>query len=136
MASKTSVTGQDKLFKALKKLETKISNQILRTELRAGAKEMAVEIKATAPTGETKMLKRSIRVRSAKRRKGRIGFVATTDAKNFPEQFYSSFVELGTKKQPAQHFEKDAFDKLAPELAHELPQRIWKQIESSTKGGK
>ena len=48
---KTVVTGQEKLFKALRKLAGPVANKILRTELRAATKEVAADIKPIAPVG-------------------------------------------------------------------------------------
>lgn len=134
---KQVVAGGDKLVKALKGLESKIANKILRTEIRAATKEVAAEIKELAPVGETGMLRRAVRVRSAKRKKGRIGFQAQIGEGSFRgDTFYGSFVDLGTNKQPAQHFMEDGFKKKADQLKSELPERIWKAIQSEAKGGK
>lgn len=130
---KEQVQGIPQLVKALQELEKKLSNQILRTELRAAAKEVAADIKENAPVGETGDLRRAVKVRSAKRKKGRIGFSASFAKSKAADAWYGPFVDLGTAHQPAQNFIEKSFDSKAEQLKNELPQRIAKRIEQAAK---
>jgi HK97 gp10 family phage protein len=127
---KIKVEGLDELRKKLAELPTTIEKKILREELRGATKEIASEVKPLVPVGETGFLSRSIKVRSAKRKKGRIAFLAQIGEGAFKgESFYGSFVELGTTDQPAQHFMERGAEKVLPRLANDFPERIAKRIE-------
>lgn len=131
--AKSSVQGDKALLKALKKLGP-AANKILRKELRAATKEIAAAVKAVAPVGETKQLRRAIKVRSLKRKKGRIGLRISID-KGQDQKFYAPFVELGDSTQKGQDFMEKPFEQLAPPLAEDLPRRIWARIEAEAKKG-
>lgn len=128
------VKGVKELKRALDKLEQKIRTKILRTELRGAAKELAADVKENAPVGETGKLRRAVRVKSAKRKKGRIAFNAQIGEGSFKgETFYGSMVELGTAKQPAQHFMEQTFEAKASQIAAQVPQRIMDAIKKGAK---
>lgn len=71
------VTGADDVKRAFDQLPKKIVKKSLRKPLRAGAKIFAAEMKKTVPTGETKALKKSVKVRSGKRSRSSIKVVAS-----------------------------------------------------------
>jgi len=130
-----AVRGSKELIKALQELEPKVSKKILRTELKKGAKEIAEVAKELAPTGPTGVLERSIKVKSARGKRGQIGFNAEI-AKGKGEEndgWYGAFVDLGTEHQKAQHFMERAFDAKAEQLADEIVDRIWAGIEAAWK---
>lgn len=133
--AKSYVQGDKALGKALKRLGP-AANKILRKVLRAGTKEVANEIKSIAPVGETGQLKRAIKVRAAKRKKGRIAFMAQIGEGSFKgETFYGSFVDLGTAKQDPQDFMEKPFDQHAGRVGDEILEETWKAIEAEWKKG-
>ena len=134
---KETIKGTDKLLKALKTIPGTVVNKILRTELRAGTKEIAADIKELAPVGETGVLRRAIRVRASKKKRGRIGFEAQIGEGSFKgDSYYGAFVDLGTSGQKPQHFMERGFEKKADELKTSIPTKIWAGIKNATKGGK
>jgi HK97 gp10 family phage protein len=128
------VKGGKALKKALEELEKKVMRKILRTELRKAAKEMADDLKAAVPVGDANdphsgELKREVKVRAGKRSTKGISMTASIQAPD-PSKFYGPWVELGSKKQHAQHFGEKAGDETLPSLANSLPANIWKAIQN------
>lgn len=123
------VKGDKELIKALQKLEKKIANKIVVNELKSGAKEMAAAMKDLAPE-DTGVLKRRIKVKRKKTKKGKISFTAQVAASSFPEDhWYATFPDLGSVKQEAQDFTAKAAGKTFPNLGESVPQRIGDAIE-------
>jgi len=79
--------------KALRDLENKVRNKIVRTGLRSGAKPLASETKHLAPVGETGDLQKGIKVRSAKRKRNSQGMVIRL---NSEDVHYGGHQEFGT----------------------------------------
>lgn len=106
------VEGADKVIRKLKNLENKVQNKITRKALRAGAKVIQKAEKAKAPV-DSGRLKRSIKVRAMKRKKGRIGVNVIMRASDFSGvKFYGNFVifgfKRGEKQIPANNYPKEA----------------------------
>lgn len=131
--AEASIRGEKELIRALNGMERKVRNKILRTELKAGAKTLAEASKAIAPVGETGVIKRAIKVKSARTKKGQIGFNAEiAKGKNQTDDgWYGPFVDLGTKHQMAQQFMEKPFDQMADKLGEQIIERIWQGIEQA-----
>lgn len=101
---RVQVQGDKQLLRKLERLGRTEANKIIRQGLRAGAKTLQAETKRLAPVGVDKKghkkgtLKRSIKVRALKRKRGRIGVGVTIGEGFFQgEAFYGAFVALGHK---------------------------------------
>lgn len=91
------VDGIKPLLKKLKSFPAKIEKKILRQALRAGGKIFQQQAKANAPV-KSGLTKRSLKVRSMKRSRTRVGIRVATSAKDYTgDTFYASFVEYGHK---------------------------------------
>lgn len=92
-----SIQGLAELTARLKALEPKLTGQIGRPALRAGAKIIQAAEKRAAPRGKTKALSRAPKVRAVKRRakKGEAKPILVSTAAGTTKTFYSPFVEWG-----------------------------------------
>lgn len=98
--SMMTITGLEELDAAMRELPKKIARQGIRKPLRAGAKVVLAEAKRNAPRGVTGNLRRSLKVRAGKRKKGIISMRVTTSEGWFKgDEFYAGFVEFGTKER-------------------------------------
>ena len=110
-----TVEGADKLEKALISLEPKIARKLVRRTLRNAAKPILALAKSLVPV-RTGRLKKSLKIRAAKRRKGRYGVriqTGTRDELGIDEKtpyYYPAAVEYGTNTSPAQSFMRAALD--------------------------
>jgi len=107
------VKGLREVQEKLKELQKKTSNKLTKKALRAGAKIVQAEAKADAPS-ISGTIKKSIKVRAGKRRKGSLSIVVGIGKKWFAgPMFYAAFVLLGHKigKRSGSHRKKDPNDK-------------------------
>ena len=102
------VTGFADIDRRLKKLETKVQNKVAKSSMRKATKEIILpEAKNRVPV-DSGQLEDSIVVR-AMRSKNRIGAVVMTrDGYYKGDEFYGSFIELGTKTMKADPFLRPA----------------------------
>lgn len=93
------VNGQQAIKRALTELGPTIGKKPIRKGARAGAKVMADRVKQKAPVGKTKRLRKQVKVRALKVKRGNILIGATTGGKslNEGEGFYGQFGEYGRK---------------------------------------
>jgi HK97 gp10 family phage protein len=91
------VSGLKESLEALKGLEPKLSKGIVRKGLRAGAKVVSQATKAAAPE-LTGTLKKGIKVKAGKRKKGFLSYVVGVGKAWFSgPAFYAAFVAFGHK---------------------------------------
>ena len=128
---RVTVKGSKEIINKLKDLEKKVANKIVKQALREAAKPIQKEAKANIPSVSGD-LKKNTKIRSMKRRKGRIGLVVQSSSTD-PQGYYGSFVEYGTKYQKAQQNIKKAYDKLKDKTAKLLEESILKGIEKNAK---
>lgn len=94
------LVGADAVEKRLREFGPKLARKVLSRSLRAGAKIVHSKAKALAPS-RTGRLRKSLRVRAAKSRKGRISIMVVSGAKWFTgPAFYGAFVEFGFRQAP------------------------------------
>jgi HK97 gp10 family phage protein len=109
----------DRFFKQLNGLEKKLRNKVIKKGQRAGAKILAAEIKARCPV-ESGDLKRSVKVRAGKRRKGKTSIEVAIGTTSNKDVYYVGFVEFGTKRNgkvyPARPFIRPAVDAKRAEI--------------------
>jgi HK97 gp10 family phage protein len=138
--------GADELFRKLTELsaeDAKLPKRIVKRALRAGARPILQAVKAAVPvkSGE---LRRAIKVRAAKGRRGevrvRIGTYAAGSDNHVPG-YYAPMIEAGTKERhtasganrgriEATHFEANAFDETAESAIELIMQAIGDGIEA------
>jgi HK97 gp10 family phage protein len=128
---KVSIKGSKEIIKKLDSLEKKIATKIVRTAIREAAKPILKEAKANIPS-DSGNLKKNTKIRTMKRKKGRIGLIVQSSSTD-PQGYYGSFVEYGTKYQKAQDNIKKAYDKLKDKTAKQLEEAILKGIEKNAK---
>lgn len=131
---KFEIKGLKEVIKNLKELEPKVQKKVVRKALREGTKIVQKEMQGEAPT-DTGALKKSIKVRAGKQKKHSLSVKVETDKSQFPDQYYSAFVEFGTSKQPAQHFMENAFkakeDEARQRMVEALKDGIEKEAQST-----
>ncbi len=89
------ITGLSDTISKLKLLDAKVEKQYVRKALKAGAKEMLTSARANAPS-ITGNLRKSIKVRGGKSRKGLVSVIVGLGKKWFTGPvFYGAFVEFG-----------------------------------------
>jgi HK97 gp10 family phage protein len=112
---KPIVTGIKEIDRTLRRLEPKIAKKLIRQSMRAALKPVRAAVIASAPVGETGQLRKAVKLKAGPRRKGVIELDVQIGAGSFKgETYYGAMVELGTKKQQAQHYMREAFEKTAP----------------------
>src|SRR5689334_6562106 len=91
-----SIKGLGDLQKRLRSLEPRVARKVITQSLREGAKIVAAEARRLVPV-DTGQLKKSIKVRTGKARKGRKSVIVMTGNQNLfkGQQFYAGFVEYG-----------------------------------------
>lgn len=95
MASSVTVEGEQRVIAKLKTLPGKIEKKITRTALRKSAKLVQSKAKSLVPVGRTGQLKKQIKVRAMKRKRGRVGIMVRVWGGGFTDAFYASFVQFG-----------------------------------------
>jgi HK97 gp10 family phage protein len=99
MAETVSINlfGHKELIRALEQLPVAVENRVLKFALREAAKPMLKAARANAPVGRSGLLKKSIKIRTMKRKKGRVGFTVGASRDNLPtgKAFYGYFQEKG-----------------------------------------
>lgn len=105
------LTGDKALDKTLRGLEPKIAKKVVSKATRSGMKIMQKAVKDESPVGETGMLKKSVKVRSAKRSRRSFGMLVQFGEGNFKgKSWYAAAVEYGTSKMEPRGFMRKAFD--------------------------
>lgn len=139
------ITGLKECLKRLESLDHKVQKKILRKSLRQGAKLPLTLAKATAPV-RTGFLKKSLKVRSGRGRKGIIRILVGTGAKWFKgAAFYAAFVIFGYKvgsrklgdkrKQVAPNpFLSNAYEQTKHQVVNTTRNSILSEIAKETKG--
>lgn len=99
LAFQFKINGQKAINRSLKKLGPKVGKKPIRKGARAGAKVMRAEVLKRVPVGKTKRLRKQVKVRSLKVKRGDILIGATTGGKalNEGEGFYGQFQEYGRR---------------------------------------
>lgn len=129
--------GWPELRKALTQLPKDIQAKALRNLATAGARELAKEVKARAPS-DTGKLRRNIMVKSFKARNGRarayVGIREQGGGKADPkDSFYWKFLEFGTSTIQARPFIRPAADAKEGVLLNELGRKGQKILEKLLK---
>lgn len=95
MSVTTTVQGADEVIRAMEHIVSKDVVKVLRTAVTKGSRIVAAKIRAAAPIGKTKRLRKSVSVRSPKRkRKGEA--VAKLAKVRAP---HAHLIEQGTKQR-------------------------------------
>lgn len=130
-----TITGVKALDRKLRQLEPKVARKVIRQALRKALRPVQARVKQLAPVGETGQLKRAVKIRAARsRRRGEIKLRVVIGKDDFTgTQFYSSFTEYGSSKQPAQHFMRRAFDSTKDEAKRTAISEIRAGIEREAK---
>lgn len=142
-----SLTGDKKLDKTLRDLEPKVRRKTMVAAMREGAKKIEKVAKQYAPVGKPQpgkpehqpgTLKKSIKVRAAKRSRRTFGVDVRIGDKNWQgDAWYGSAVEFGSKKQEGQHFLERAYDEKGKEVRDFVLKEIRAGIERlASQGGR
>ncbi len=133
--------GGPELERKLAALDRKVAFKISSQALRAGAKVVLKATKARAPK-RSGQLRKALRVRAGKRRKGSIRFSVLTSDKDYTgDTFYAAFVTFGhkvgsrklanRKSVPADPFMEDAFNASRDEATKTIIATIRQGISSA-----
>lgn len=143
MKGSVRLEGGKELERELKEVEPKVAKKVVTKALRAGAKVILKAAKSAAPK-RTGLLQRSLTVRAAKRKKGRVAFVVQTKGGDFKgKSFYAAFLEYGHKAGsrklanrkiiPPQPFLSPAFDSAKDDAARTVVDTARFELASITK---
>lgn len=89
--------GAAAAIKSVDGLGKKLGTKIVRNAIRGGAKITLAKAKALAPV-DTGLLKKRLKIKTMKRKKGRIGLTVATSTKEYTgKTFYAPMVEFGHK---------------------------------------
>lgn len=130
-----SVLGIPELDKRLDELEKKAAMKAVRPALRDGMKAILPFVLALVPR-RTGALARTIKVRAAKRKKGRVGAVIVTgtrDQLGIPADspwYYPAHVELGTEHAPAESFMRAGLKAGEASGLQAVVSTLWKKLEA------
>ncbi|MDK1104035.1 MAG: HK97 gp10 family phage protein [Actinomycetota bacterium] len=128
------ITGLEELLKALGSLPKKVARQAIRKPLREGAKIVLAEAKRNVPKGKTGNLKRSLKVRAGKRKKGTISIrVVTSEGWFKGDTFYGAFVEYGTHKMEARNYVRNAYNTTKDRVRKLIERGIVKNIDQAVR---
>lgn len=95
MAEAVQIRGVEEIQRRLRELETRTAKKATRTALRAGAKIILDEARATAPV-RTGLVRRAIKVKAGKSSKGMVSVLVQLGSKMFAgKSFYGAFVNFG-----------------------------------------
>jgi HK97 gp10 family phage protein len=135
MADQIKLDGAKELSKLMTDLPPKVEKKIARKGLRKGAKVTLEAVKQEAPV-DTAEMRNSLKVYSAKSKKGNVAVRVATSAKDFTgDQFYSAFNVYGTKKQPPNDFIGRGFDRTAQEAGDTIIKTVGDEIEAEARKG-
>lgn len=135
--------GDKKLQRAIDDLDRKIQRKYMRVALRAGAKLIASQFRANTPVF-TGRLRRGIKIRAVKPRRGRFGVMIMTPTREklgLPANtkwYYPAVLEWGgvTKSGrviPALAFGRRALETTRTAAINLVGATLWRQIASGTK---
>jgi HK97 gp10 family phage protein len=135
--------GGPELERKLAELDKKVAFKITSRALRAGAKVILKETKARAPK-RSGLLRRRLKVRAGKRRKGSIRFSVSTSDKDYSgDTFYAAFVALGhkvgsrklpnRKKVAPNRFMEESFDARKRDATEEMIRELRTGIRNATR---
>ncbi len=129
------MTGQFSLDRKLKAMPRKIANGIKRKAARKAAKPVLEAAKANVPV-KSGAMKKSLRIRAYRSRKKDIFGVKVVSGKKWfqGDQFYSAFVEFGTRFAPPKYPLKRAAQATKSTAQKILIEELKKLIRESTKG--
>lgn len=130
MGNKWVVTGIPEIDKALAELERKAQRKIVSSAMRKAMKIVQAEAKNNAPV-DTGELKKSIKVRAGKRRRGAITIDVRTQDPNHKEKF----LEFGTVKMAARPFMRPAYDTKGEQAKKQAIAEILEGIERAADQG-
>ena len=120
----TSIEGADEVIKMLKELGEAASG-ILERAAEAGGRVALDAAKAKCPV-DTGALKRSLHIEKSKTKKPEIKQeVKISPGKN---QYYGTFVELGTKRQAAKPYLRPAIDENQEQISKAVNQEVLRAI--------
>jgi HK97 gp10 family phage protein len=119
--------GVSDLKKQLQGMERKLQRQTLRKAIRAAGKIVAAQIRAESPSDKG-ILKRSVKVKSAKRIKNRIGVDVSVEGGH--DEGFVGFVEFGRKGQLANPFIRRSVDSKRQGVIDEVEVSVRKAFES------
>lgn len=126
--------GMAGILGALTQLDKKVAKKLTRKVLRAGAKVMLPEVKNRTPVDSGALIKAE-KIKATKRSRTTFGVqinAGSKDGGKVPDQpYYGPMVEFGTRKQPAQHFMRDAFEAKKDEVLSVMQQKAVELIDET-----
>lgn len=125
------VEGFKELFEKLNQLEPKRVKPAVRKALRAGARLVLTEARTRVPV-RTGALKKSMKVRGIKLKRGMVGIAVHTGAGHMfmGDQYYGGMVHYGTEKQKAQPWLRESFEATKDEIIKAIATSIRTTLET------
>jgi HK97 gp10 family phage protein len=129
-----TVEGDKALIKALKALTGPQMKSAIRKGTRDGQRPIAAEVKRQVRK-KSGALQRSVKVRSMKRSRTRIGSTCVMGGAGLKEPFYGIFQEYGTKYIKASKVMTNIADRLGPTALLRCENTIWDKVQDIWAGG-
>jgi hypothetical protein len=124
-----TITGMDDLNKQLARLSSKDGKKAIRRAMRASLKPMKAMLRVTLPLGETGVLRRAVKIKAARGKRGEIRLTVGLGDKSFKGgKYYGSFRILGTKKMKGSDAYKQTFAALATPTREDAERRILAEV--------
>lgn len=127
-----TVHGMPELLNSLKAFPKNVERKVLRQALRASMKPVQKKAKELAPV-ESGALKRAVRIRAGKRKRNVVSINVQIGAndKQFTEQYYAGFQELGAPARniPPKGYLRQAFEETKQESVAKAEKMIIEGID-------
>jgi HK97 gp10 family phage protein len=117
--------GLDEINKKLAMLSGKEGKAAIRKGMRRSLGPVLKRAKELEPKGETGTLKKAVKLRVMKRKKGRVGFTVGFSAKAWKaSKYYGSFRDKGTKKMKGSNAIRQAYLELGKPTSEDAERQI------------
>lgn len=130
-----TLLGDKELDRVLRTFPEKVQTRALRPAVRDGIKIVAKAAKAAMPRASGAMMRAGFKVRSMKRKKGRVGvriYTGTREQLGIPEKakgYYPFAVETGTAARHATPFLRPAAGAQRGPVFQAVWRRLWLELE-------
>ncbi len=129
------VIGVPDIDRKLKKLPAALARKTLSTSMRESMRPVLTAVREETPVGETGQLRRAIRLRVAKTKRGNIKLVVMIGEGFFVgKTFYGSFVELGAEHIEARLFMTRVYERMKAAVKRDAIARISSGLDAAIKG--
>jgi HK97 gp10 family phage protein len=111
------ISGLKELDKMLRELPEKLNKKVIRGAMRRALAPLKKAVQDNAPMGESGMLKKVVKIRSAKKKRNSFGVAVQINQADLGDKWYAVAQEWGTSKIEGKGFMRRAADEKGDEAA-------------------